>query len=473
MDEVDARLPFHLDAWIQYMLLILFTIGLIAVVFPWILIAIAILMTFFVILIALFNRTIVHIKRVDNTSRSPWFAHLMTTVQSLSTVHAFGRSDEFMRKFHRLLDENTVPKVMFYMANGWLGFRLDVLTMLLAMTVALCVVFTHGHISPALAGLALSYSTSLLGLFKYNVRLTATIDALFASVERIVDYIKNLTSEAPTKIKGHEPPADWPKQGHIKFGKLKMRYRDNLPLVLRGISFEAKPKEKIGIVGRTGSGKSSLGVSLFRLVEKAAGEIKIDDIDISAIGLYDLRSKLAIIPQDPMLFIGTIRYNLDPLKQYSDEEIWSALEKTYMKDMVSKLDNQLEAPVVENGDNFSVGERQLLCMARAVLRKSKILMLDEATAAIDTDTDSLVQSTIREAFSDCTLLTIAHRLQTVLDSDKIMVIDNGKVAEFDTPSNLLADSSTLFSIMVANMTRNKEPKDTSDTASQEGKTAAL
>ncbi|XP_072021816.1 ATP-binding cassette sub-family C member 5-like [Amphiura filiformis] len=468
MDEVDARLPFHLDSWIQNMLFILFTIGVIAVVFPWFLIAVVFLVSFFVILIALFNRTIVHIKRVDNISRSPWFAHLMTTVQSLSTVHAYGKSDEFMRKFHRLLDENTVPKVMFFIANRWLAFRLDVVIVLVTVTVVLCVVFTHGQIPPALAGLSLLYATSLLGLFQYLVRTTVFVDAQFASVERIVDYIKNLTSEAPTKIKGHEPPADWPKQGHIKFEKLKMRYRDNLPLVLQGISFEAKPKEKIGIVGRTGSGKSSLGVSLFRLVEKEEGEIKIDDIDISAIGLYDLRSKLAIIPQDPVLFIGTIRYNLHPFMKYSDEEIWNALEKTYMKDMVSKLDNQLEAPVVENGDNFSVGERQLLCMARAVLRKSKILMLDEATAAIDTETDSLVQSTIREAFSDCTLLTIAHRLQTVLDSDKIMVIDDGKVAEFDTPSNLLADSNSLFSFMVANMTRNNEPKDTGDTASHGG-----
>ncbi|XP_072048673.1 ATP-binding cassette sub-family C member 5-like [Amphiura filiformis] len=464
MDEVDVRLPFNLDCWIQTMLFIIFTIGVIAMVFPWFLIAVVFLVTFFVILIAIFNRTFIHIKRVDNISRSPWFAHLMTTVQSLSTVHAYGKSDEFMRKFHRLLDENTVPKIMFFIANRWLAFRLDVVIVLVTVTVALCVVFTHGHIPPALAGLALSYTTTLLGLFQYAVRMTAVADAQFASVERIIDYIKNLTSEAPTKIKGHEPPADWPKQGHIKFEKLKMRYRDNLPLVLRGISFEAKPKEKIGIVGRTGSGKSSLGVSLFRLVEKEAGEIKIDDIDISTIGLYDLRSKLAIIPQDPVLFIGTIRYNLDPFMQYNDEEIWKALEKTYMKDVVSKLDNQLEAPVVENGDNFSVGERQLLCMARAVLRKSKILMLDEATAAIDTQTDSLVQSTIREAFSDCTLLTIAHRLQTVLDSDKIMVIDNGKVAEFDTPSNLLADSNSLFSFMVANMTRDNEPKDTGDTA---------
>ncbi|XP_072049289.1 ATP-binding cassette sub-family C member 5-like [Amphiura filiformis] len=463
MDEVDVRLPFYMETWTHNMLLMLFIIGIVTTIFPWFLIAVAFLVTFFIILVALFNRTITHIKRVDNISSSPWFAHLMTTVQSLSTVHAYGKSDEFMRRFHRLLDENTVPKVMFYIANRWLAFRLDVLTMLLTMTVALCVVFTHGHIAPALAGLALSYATSLLGSFQYTVRMTAEVDAHFTSVERIVDYIKNLTSEAPSKIKSHEPSADWPKEGHIKFEKLKMKYRDNLPLVLRGISFEAKPKEKIGIVGRTGSGKSSLGVSLFRLVEKAAGEIKIDDIDISAIGLYDLRSKLAIIPQDPVLFIGTIRYNLDPFMQYSDEEIWNALEKTYMKDMVSKLDNQLEAPVVENGDNFSVGERQLLCMARAVLRKSKILMLDEATAAIDTETDSLVQSTIREAFSDCTLLTIAHRLQTVLDSDKIMVIDNGKIAEFDTPSNLLADSNSLFSIMAANMTRNKEPKDTSDT----------
>ncbi|XP_072049934.1 ATP-binding cassette sub-family C member 5-like [Amphiura filiformis] len=335
MDEADVTFPFCLDSWTENVLRMLFTFGLVAMVFPWFLIAVAFLVSFIIILVALFNRTIVHIKRVDNISRSPWFAHLMTTVQSLSTVHAYGKSDDFMRKFHRLIDENTVPKIMFFIANRWLGFRLDVLTSLLTMTVALCVVFSHGHIPPALAGLALSYTITFLGLFQYTIRLTADVDAHFASVERIVDYIKNLTSEAPPKIKGHEPSADWPKEGHIKFEKLKMRYRDNLPLVLRGISFEANPKEKIGIVGRTGSGKSSLGVSLFRLVEKQEGEIKIDDIDISAIGLYDLRSKLSIIPQDPVLFIGTIRYNLDPFMQYKDEEIWNALEKTYMKDMMS------------------------------------------------------------------------------------------------------------------------------------------
>nr|XP_054771514.1 ATP-binding cassette sub-family C member 5-like [Lytechinus pictus] len=197
------------------------------------------------------------------------------------------------------------------------------------------------------------------------------------------------------------------------------------------------------------SGKSTISVALFRLVEADDGHITIDGLDISTIGLTDLRSKISIIPQDPVLFIGTVRYNLDPFSERSDKELWEALEQAYMKDKISVLDHQLEAPVTEGGDNFSVGERQLLCMARALLRNSKILFLDEATAAIDTDTDSLIQQTIRTAFSNCTTLTIAHRLNTVLDSDRILVMDDGRVAEFDTPSTLRSNPNSIFSGMVA------------------------
>ncbi|XP_030838402.1 multidrug resistance-associated protein 5 [Strongylocentrotus purpuratus] len=260
---------------------------------------------------------------------------------------------------------------------------------------------------------------------------------------------QDIKPEAPESIKSRMPEKGWPSRGEIRLHDVGMRYRENLPLVLKNVTCTIKAGERIGIVGRTGSGKSSLSVALFRLVEAVKGTITIDDVDISELGLFDLRSKMSIIPQDPVLFIGTVRYNLDPFGENNDADLWQAVEKAYLKEKISSLDGGLDALVAEGGDNFSVGERQLMCMARALLRNSKILFLDEATAAIDTETDSLIQQTIRTAFNDCTTLTIAHRLITVLDSDKILVMDDGKVAEFDSPIALRANPKSIFRGMLA------------------------
>jgi len=301
----------------------------------------------------------------------------------------------------------------------------------------------------AYAGLALAFSSQLSGILQYTVRLATDTETRFISVQRMHTALQTLESEGDAIVEGYRPPENWPRYGAITFSNVKMRYRPNLPLVLKGISFDIESKEKIGIVGRTGSGKSSLGVCLFRLAELNSGLIKIDGVNIADIGLEDLRSRLSIIPQDPVLFIGTIRYNLDPFEKYTDVAIWEALERTSMKDKVKMLPEQLDTLVTENGDNFSVGERQLMCMARALLRHSKILLLDEATAAIDSQTDVIVQATLRDVFKDCTILTIAHRLNTVIHCDRILVLQDGKVIEYDKPSVLLANPKSAFSSMMA------------------------
>uniref|UniRef100_A0A3B3UXY2 ATP-binding cassette sub-family C member 5 n=1 Tax=Poecilia latipinna TaxID=48699 RepID=A0A3B3UXY2_9TELE len=448
-EELDSVLPLHMDPFLQFCLLVTFTIIIIASVFPAMLAAVVVMGVLFTLILFVFQRGIRQMKKMENISRSPCISLTTSTLQGLSTIHAYNIRDSHIKLFKSLNDINSNHYLLFHSGTRWLSFWLDFMAASMTLLVALFVVLSSNDvISPSLKGLTMSYTIQLTGMLQYVVRQSTEVEARFNSVERLLEYITTCKSEAPRHIKGAKIPDGWPKNGAITFHEYKMRYRENTPIVLNGLDFTIQAGEKLGIVGRTGSGKSSLGVALFRLVEPAGGSILIDDVDIAAIGLRDLRSKLSIIPQDPVLFTGTVRYNLDPFNQYTDEEIWAVLQKTYMKDSISKLDGTLQAEVLENGENFSVGERQLVCMARALLRNSKIILLDEATASIDSETDALIQNTIKEAFHDCTMLTIAHRINTVMYADRILVMDDGKAAELDPPEVLKQRPDSLFSSLL-------------------------
>ncbi|KHG15797.1 ABC transporter C family member 2 [Gossypium arboreum] len=296
-------------------------------------------------------------------------------------------------------------------------------------------------------GLLLSYSLNITSLLSGVLRQASRAENSLNAVERVGSYI-NLPSEAPDVTESHRPPPGWPSSGSIQFEDVVLRYRPELPPVLCGLSFTTSPSEKIGIVGRTGAGKSSMLNALFRIVELEKGRILVDGCDISRFGLSALRKALSIIPQSPVLFSGTVRLNLDPFNEHNDADLWEALERAHLKDVIRRNSFGLDAEVLESGENFSVGQRQLLCLARALLRRSKILVLDEATAAVDVKTDAFIQKTIHEEFKSCTMLVIAHRLNTIIDCDQILVLDAGQVLEYSTPEELLANEESAFSKMV-------------------------
>ncbi|KAJ3592968.1 hypothetical protein NHX12_005306 [Muraenolepis orangiensis] len=377
------------------------------------------------------QRGICHLKRSDDVSRSPWISFTGSTVEGLCTIHAYEMKDSFIQQFKLLSDTNSFHFYTFFCGIRLLVFGIDsFLNISVLITALLVVLIPNDVVDIASKGLALSYCMQLTGLFTQLVKLSRELEGKFSAVERMQEYITTCVPEGPRHVKEAEVPEDWPKTGSITFHNFKMRYRENTPLVLKGIQIHIKAGESVGIVGRTGSGKSSLGVALFRLVEAAEGSILIDGVDIAHMGLEDLRSRLAIIPQDPVLFAGTIRYNLDPFSNHSDEELWDALNKTHLKDSIARLPEKLAAVVKQNGENFS------------------IILLDEATASIDAETGALIQKTITEAFRSCTTLTIAHRINTILQSDRILVMDQGQVLEFDHPDTLRQNANSMFSILL-------------------------
>ncbi|KAI8030603.1 ABC transporter C family member 10 [Camellia lanceoleosa] len=386
--------------------------------------------------------------RLNGTTKSLVANHLAESIAGSMTIRAFEEEDRFFVKNLDLIDVNASPFFHSFAANEWLIQRLETLTAIVLSSSALCMVLLpSGTFSSGFIGMALSYGLSLNMSFVMSIQNQCTLANYIISVERLNQYM-HIPSEAPEVIEENRPPVNWPTVGKVEIQDLQIRYRPDAPLVLRGISCTFEGGHKIGIVGRTGSGKTTLIGALFRLVEPVGGKIVVDGIDIATLGLHDLRSRFGIIPQDPTLFNGTVRYNLDPLSQHTDHEIWEALGKCQLRDAVVEKEDGLDSLVADDGSNWSMGQRQLFCLGRALLRRSKILVLDEATASIDNATDLILQRTIRTEFADCTVITVAHRIPTVMDCTMVLAVSDGKLVEYDEPMKLMKTEGSLFGQLV-------------------------
>ncbi|CAK1548635.1 unnamed protein product [Leptosia nina] len=446
MGAVDELLPQAMLDSFQILLNLIGVIFIIIVTEVTLLIPIATALIIFYIFRLIYVRTTGAIKRLEGITRSPVFSHVNATIRGLPTIRSFGAESLLAEEFDRHQDLHSAAWYLFITCSRAFGFFLDIICLLFII----CVTFSclmKSDIEGSVVGLLITQSISLTGIFQWGMRQSAEMENQMTSVERVVEYT-NLPKESTLMgSPSLEPPEGWPREGAIDFNNLSLKYNLDGPYVLQNLQFNVAPREKIGVVGRTGAGKSSIIQALFRLAY-IDGQILIDGVDISTIKLNLLRQKISIIPQEPMLFSGTLRKNLDPFDEFTDEVLLTALHDVEL--LADEDDREaLNKQVSDCGSNFSVGERQLVCLARAIVNNDKILLLDEATANVDAQTDALIQTAIREHFDTCTVLTVAHRLHTVIDSDKILVLDAGRLVEFDHPHLLLQNRKGYFRKMVS------------------------
>ncbi|XP_032595396.1 multidrug resistance-associated protein 1 isoform X12 [Drosophila grimshawi] len=443
IDVVDTVLPFNIRVVMMQAFMVLATIVVISISTPIFLAVIVPIAFIYYFAQRFYVATSRQLMRLESVSRSPIYSHFGETVTGVSTIRAYTVQDRFIDESDGKVDKNQVCKYPSLIANRWLAVRLEMVGNLIILFASLFAVL-GGQTNPGLVGLSVSYALQVTQTLNWLVRMSSDIETNIVSVERIKEYGET-KQEAPWELESDkQKPKNWPADGRVEFQNFQVRYREGLDLVLRGVSFNITGGEKVGIVGRTGAGKSSLTLALFRIIESAGGKILIDGVDIASMGLHMLRSRLTIIPQDPVLFSGSLRSNLDPFEIKTDEELWKALELSHLKAFAKSLAAGLNHEISEGGENLSVGQRQLVCLARALLRKTKVLILDEATAAVDLETDDLIQKTIRSEFKECTVMTIAHRLNTILDSDKVIVLDKGQITEFASPDELLGNPKSAF-----------------------------
>ncbi|KAI9139943.1 P-loop containing nucleoside triphosphate hydrolase protein [Paraphysoderma sedebokerense] len=472
MEQVDIGLMHMINNFISIMFGMASEIILVGAVTPAFLIAAPFIGYLYFVICDYYLKTTRELKRFDSVSRSPVYSHFSETLAGVSVIRAYRVEKAFIEKNFQKVDFN--HRMLFYQIalNRWLSVRTGFADGLVLLFCGLAIILGMDNLDAGLAGFSLSYALTFSSSAVWLIRVHSQLELFLNAVERIGEYTE-LESEAPPVLEHCRPPPHWPFKGKIQFENLTIKYADDQPPVLKNVSFEVKSGERIGIVGRTGAGKSTLTLALFRFLEPTDGTIFVDGIDITKIGLADLRGNLSIIPQDPVCFAGTIRSNLDVFNEYSDAEIWSALKRVQfvssnnlseststisdagnegaekIQNAPSKMDSigtftgNLDTEVTDNGNNLSVGQRQLLQIARALLRRSKVIVLDEATASIDSQSDARIQHTLRtsEEFATSTMLCIAHRIKTIIDFDKVLVLDDGSVKEFDTPYNLITRNS--------------------------------
>uniref|UniRef100_A0A2C9GW86 Uncharacterized protein n=1 Tax=Anopheles farauti TaxID=69004 RepID=A0A2C9GW86_9DIPT len=439
MGAIDELLPKAMIEAIQILLVMCGILTMITIVNPLLLLPLLGAVLLYAIALKLYLRPIQDLKRLEGITRSPVFSHLSATLSGLSTIRSSGIQEKIREEFDDLQNVHSAVWQLTMASNAALGLWLDCISTAFVACVTFSFIVLHQDTYSANVGLAISQALILTGMVQYGIRQTTESIQQMTAVERVVQYTEIDSETDPPKV----PPGDWPWKGQIQFHNMSLCYEQDAPAVLKNLELVIEPTWKVGIVGRTGAGKSSLIGALFRLA-RIEGRIMIDGIDTGVISLEALRSKISIIPQDPVLFSATIRYNLDPFSLYDDDMLWRAIGEVELRTAISGLDFM----VTEGGTNFSVGQRQLICLARAILRNNKILVLDEATANVDPQTDALIQKTIRDKFKHCTVLTVAHRLHTVMDSDRILVMDAGVAREFDTPHILLQQDGSILKDMV-------------------------
>ncbi|GMI11824.1 hypothetical protein TrVE_jg6531 [Triparma verrucosa] len=443
---VDLELPRNVSNFIVCLMSVIGSFTFIGIVLPWFFIVMGPILYYYYCVQRWYRPLSRDLQRIESASRSPIFASFSESVAGVMSVRAYGLGDELCAKSDVLVDCGNNAFYLMHSSNRWLQVRLDGLAGFTMAFVCFFIVLGKSSdiitVDAGMAGLLITYVQMVTGLMNWTVRMGCETEARITSVERIVEYSELQEVEASPIVEDYRPPQNWPTKGDIILENLSMRYREGLPLVLNDVNLTIPGGSKVGVAGRTGSGKSSLLVSLFRLAEPTKeSKILIDDYDCCKGGLKDVRSAISIIPQDPVMFQGTVKSNIDPVDDYSDDEIMKALKLSELADVVTNLDDAVD----DGGSNYSVGQRQLFCLARAMLRNTKILVLDEATANVDVQTDEKLQATLRQQFKECTVITIAHRLNTISDSDYILVMNDGMVGEFGSPTELQKNSKSLWS----------------------------
>jgi len=445
VERIDSDVPGQLSNFIILVADVVMYIASSVIVMPLLGALTVPIIIVFVLIARYYTYTSVQVRRLCSTSWSTVTSHMHDSYIGISCIRAFDAVERFKKQ---MMDAGILAvecNQMEIISNRWIQLRMDFLTTIVgSIFTGLAIYLGHiGKISGGSVALVTSTGTMLRGLLGWIARRVKDLEQAIVAVERMQEYIDN--DHEAEWISKSPPRSSWPEKGEIVFKNFGLRYRPNTPLVLKNLNLKIAPGQKVGIVGRTGAGKTSLTMALFRIIEPASGTIYIDGLDFKNLGLHELRKALTIIPQDPVLFCGTLRANLDPFDEKDDATLWDSIDKAHLTKFVQEFPDKLNYEISEGGSNLSVGQRQLICLARAILRRqTKILILDEATAAVDVETDQLIQGSIRSQFKDCTILTIAHRLNTIMDYDKVLVMDAGEIREFDSPKKLLEDKNTIF-----------------------------